>query len=310
MKQKTPSTLGLNCDLTIMALDNDKGRHFVARRCQYVHRNPQPCLNLGTGGLQLSTDAIIPNVTMSWVGMVGVEEEKKKKLQQKKASQRNVGEERKVTTEEGKPTEQKEGDPCQERAVPKTIKHCVSFAKRQFDLLFVGIPNQEEPLSMVRVRDWNECIVWARKLFDFCNESWVVDVKTLHPNASDSIYHGRALPDIVPFDPSDEIVQHFIGSAAILKAFANEEPQIEPALCETTRASFAAIALAASSLQLSLFDDVNKSRSRISAFEKDEDTNFHVEFIAACANLKACMFHVTPIICKLLQLFVVYVLKH
>jgi hypothetical protein len=284
MKQQTIPTLGANCDLTIMALDNDKGRHFVASRCQCVYRNPQPCLNLGTEGLHLSTDAIIPNVTMSWLGMIG------------------------HCREQIEPVEGKEGDPCQERAVPKTIKHCVSFAKRQFDLLFVGIPNQEEPLSMLRVRDWNECVVWARKLFDFCNESWVVDVKRRY-KASDSVYHGRALPDVVPFDPSDELVQHFIGSAAILKALANEEPQIEPTLTETNRASFAAIALAASTLQLNLSDDVNKSRSRISAFEKDEDKNFHVEFIAACANLKARMFHVTPIICKLLQMFVVYVLK-
>ena len=299
MKQGTPSTLGANCDLTIMAVDNDKARSFLARRCQYGYRNPQPCLNLGTEGLTLCTDAIIPNVTESWLGMAGFYHEPVDPVEG------NVGEETRVTTEGGKPTKPKEDNPCQERAVPKTINHCVSFAKRQFELLFAGLPNKEEPCSMVRVRDWDECIVWARKLFDYCNESWVAAVKREFPNASDSIYHGRALPDVVPFDPSDELVQQFIGSAAILKAFANDEPRIEPALSGKTSASFAAIALAASSLQLSLSDDENRSRSRISAFEKDDDSNFHVEFIAACANLKARMFHVTPIICKSLQLFVV-----
>ena len=93
MKQGTPSTLGANCDLTIMAVDNDKARSFLARRCQYWYRNPQPCLNLGTEGLMLTTDAIIPNVTDSWLGMAGFYREPVDPVEG------NVGEETRVTTE-------------------------------------------------------------------------------------------------------------------------------------------------------------------------------------------------------------------
>ena len=58
---------------------------------------------------------------------------------------------------------------------------------------------------------------------------------------------------------------------------------------------FAAIALASLSLQsVTLPEDVAKSPSRVTHFEKDDDNNFHVDFIAACANLKARMFHITP----------------
>jgi ubiquitin-activating enzyme E1 len=250
-----------------MALDSDEARSFVARRCQcgYRHGQPQPCLNLGTSGLSLSTDAIIPHATTSYQNMKG-------------------------------PSTAPQELHCQERTVPKTILHCVSLAKRQFELLFLGAPKDDEPLSLVTARDWSECIAWARRLFDWCNEAWVDDVKRDF-KASDSVWQGRALPDAVRFDDSDELVQQFVGAASLLKAAACGIQPLETSEQISTR--FAAIARAAASHHLTpLSDDVHKSLSLITHFEKDDDTNFHVDFIAACANLKARMFHITPAICE------------
>jgi molybdopterin/thiamine biosynthesis adenylyltransferase len=265
--ENTPSTFGANCDVTVMAVDSDVARSVVAQRCQYAFRQPQPCLNLGTSGLSLSTDSIIPHVTTSYSSMRA-------------------------------PSAAPQEMNCQERTVPRTIRHCISLAKRQFELLFVGLPKDEEPLSLTGVRDWNECVIWARMLFDWCNESWVEDVKRQWP-ASDPIWQGRALPRVVEFDHMDELVQQFVGSAAVLKSVA----------CRITAPAemrgqkndiFAAIAQAASTLPLArLTENAKKCVSSITCFEKDDDTNFHVDFVASCANLKARMFHVTPCTCKL-----------
>ena len=263
--ESTANTFGANCDLTITALDSQAARKFVAQRCQYGFSRPQPCLNLGTEGLKFSTDAIIPHVTTSYARMNPDHSAAAQELN------------------------------CQERTVPKTIRHCVSFAKRQFELLFAGLPNEEEPLSLLRVRDWKECVVWARMLFEWSNRAWVTDVKRDY-EASDTIWQGRALPDVVPFVDSDELVQQFVGAAAVLKAVSRG---IEPSR------NFAATAEEALHVQPSLDvpsspEDVDASRSLISHFEKDNDSNCHVDFVAACANLKARMFNIKPAICELL----------
>ena len=265
--ENTPSTFGSNCDVTIMALDSDVARSVVARRCQCVFRQPQPCLNLGTTGLSLSTDSIIPHITTTYSNMRG-------------------------------PSTAPQELNCQERTVPKTIHHCISLAKRQFELLFVGLPKDEEPLSLMDVCDWNECVVWARMLFDWCNESWVEDVKRQW-HASDPIWQGRALPDVVEFDHLDELVQEFIGSAAVLKSVASGIA-VPSEMNGQKKNAFAAIARAASSPEFArLTKNADKVVSRITHFEKDDDTNFHVDFVAACANLKARMFHITPQICEI-----------
>jgi hypothetical protein len=189
---------------------------------------------------------------------------------------------------------------CQEKAVPKTIRHCISSAKTQFELLFVELPKDDEPLSLVQVHSWDDCIVWARKLFDWCNSSWVEDIKRQF-DSRDAIWQGRALPDVVRFDASDEMVQQFVGAAAVLKATASGI--LPPETSDENSKRFADIAQVASSLHsVQLSEEVNKAPSRITHFEKDDDTNFHVDFIAASANLKARMFHITPAICELLCL--------
>jgi hypothetical protein len=263
--EQTPSSFGSNCDLTVMALDSAVARKCVARRCQVGFSLPQPVLNLGTMGLSLSTDAIIPHVTTTYANMAG-------------------------------PSTAPQELSCQERTVPKTMRHCVSLAKRQFELLFVGLPKEEEPLSLIPVRDWNECIVWARRLFDWCNQTWVEDIKGQY-HSSDSIWQGHALPDAVPFDHSDQLVQQFVGAAAVLKGAASGIELPKPS--DQKQDLFAAIALASPTLQsVTLPEDVARLPSRVTHFEKDDDNNFHVDFIAACANLKARMFHITPAICE------------
>jgi hypothetical protein len=262
--EKTPSTLGALCHLSIMALDNDEARNLVARRCQEGYRNPQPFLDLGTEGLRCSTGAYIPNATPTW------------KYKSKMPDEHSL--------------------PCQEKAVPKTIRHCVSFATQLFRSLFVDPLKDAGPLTFASVRDWNDCIIWARLLFDWSNKMWVEDVKHTY-SPSDSIWQGRRLPDVVPFDHLDELVQQFVGSAATLKAISNG---IQPGPREPKKSiHFASIALAASCSDSTLPDDVKmkQSRSHITKFEKDDDENFHVDFIAACANFRARMFHITPILC-------------
>ncbi len=263
--EKTPSSFGSDCDLTIMALDSAVARKCVARRCQVGFSRPQAVLNLGTTGLSFSTDVIIPHVTTTYANMAG-------------------------------PSTAPQELSCQEKTVPKTMRHCLSFAKEQFEWLFVGLPKKEQPLSLIPVRDWNECVVWARRLFDWYNQTWVEDIKEEF-DASDSIWQGRALPDAVPFDHSDELVQQFVGAAAVLKGVASG---IElPKSSDQKQDLFAAIALASLSFEsVALPEDVATLPSRVTHFEKDDDNNFHVDFIAACANLKARMFHIAPAICE------------
>ena len=263
-------TFACNCDLTIMALDSDAARRFVARRCQTAFWEPQPCLNLGTEGLRVSTDSIIPHVTTTYANTAGP-----------------------------LPPAGPRGLPCQERTVPETMRHCVSFAKIHFEHLFVGLPKEWEPLSLASARDWTECVAWARRLFDWCNATWVEDVKRQWPE-SDPLWHGcRALPRVVEFDHRDELVQQFVGAAAALKSVAGGI-EVPPKFRGEKSLMFAAVAEAAASLQSAeLSGDIDRSASRITHFEKDDDTNFHVDFVASCANLKARMFHIMPPICKL-----------
>ncbi|KEZ41026.1 Ubiquitin-activating enzyme E1 1 [Scedosporium apiospermum] len=300
------------------ALDNVASRQYVDQRCVFFHK---PLLESGTLGTKGNTQVVIPLVTESY-------------------------------SSSHDPPE-KEFPMCLVRSFPYRIEHTIAWAKEHiFEPNFVQGPltvnnyltqpnfiqnslkqggNQLQVLRTVRdnlttdrPRTFEDCIAWARLLFE---KLFVNDIQQLLYNfPKDATTSGgtpfwsapKRAPDPLKFDPSNPTHSGFIEAAANLHAFnynikspGNNKDLYVRELDNVIVPDFvpdANVKIQANDSEPdpsteSGFDDEGEIQKIISAipaaselsgfqlvpveFEKDDDTNYHIDFITACSNLRA-----------------------
>lgn len=201
------------------ALDNVEARTYVDRRCVFFRK---PLLESGTLGTKGNTQVVLPHLTESY------------------------------SSSQDPP--EKEFPMCTIRSFPNRIEHTIAWSKEyMFEKCFVKAPqtvnlyltqpnflettfkqggNQKETLETIRnfltterPRTFEDCIAWARMLFEteFANKVQ----QLLYNFPKDTTTSGGTLfwsgpkraPDALKFDPNNPTHFGFIVSAANLHAF-------------------------------------------------------------------------------------------
>ncbi|EXK31940.1 ubiquitin-activating enzyme E1 [Fusarium oxysporum f. sp. melonis 26406] len=208
-----------NLDGVTNALDNVEARTYVDRRCVFFQK---PLLESGTLGTKGNTQVVLPHLTESY------------------------------SSSQDPP--EKEFPMCTIRSFPNKIDHTIAWAKEyMFEKLFVKAPqtvnlyltqpqfiensmkqggNQKETLETIRnyltterPRTFEDCIAWARQLFETEFSNKIQQLLYNFPKDSETssgtpFWSGpKRAPDALKFDPNNPSHFGFIVAAANLHAF-------------------------------------------------------------------------------------------
>lgn len=208
-----------NLDGVTNALDNVEARTYVDRRCIFFQK---PLLESGTLGTKGNTQVVLPHITESY------------------------------SSSQDPP--EKEFPMCTIRSFPNRIEHTIAWSKEyMFEKLFVKAPqtvnlyltqpnflestlkqggNQKETLETIlnyltteRPRTFEDCIAWARRLFETEFANKIQQLLYNFPKDSETssgtpFWSGpKRAPDALKFDPNNPTHFGFIVAAANLHAF-------------------------------------------------------------------------------------------
>ncbi|TQV91455.1 ubiquitin-activating enzyme E1 1 [Cordyceps javanica] len=306
------------------ALDNVEARTYVDRRCIFYRK---PLLESGTLGTKGNTQVILPNMTESY------------------------------SSSQDPP--EKEFPMCTIRSFPNRIEHTIAWAKEHmFERCFVNAPqtvnlyltqpdfltttlqqggNQKETLENIRdyltadrPRTFEDCIAWARNLFEVEFANKIQQLLYNFPKDSTTssgmpFWSGaKRAPDALKFDANNPTHFGFIVAAANLHAFnynikspGNDksiylrelENVIVPDFSPDSRVKIQADDKEPDpnkdiptdedelqSLTASLPSPSSLAGFKLQPvdFEKDDDSNHHIDFITACSNLRAENYKIEP----------------
>ncbi|QPC72802.1 hypothetical protein HYE68_003554 [Fusarium pseudograminearum] len=329
-----------NLDGVTNALDNVEARTYVDRRCVFFQK---PLLESGTLGTKGNTQVVLPHLTESY------------------------------SSSQDPP--EKEFPMCTIRSFPNKIDHTIAWSKEyMFEKLFVKAPqtvnlyltqpqfiesslkqggNHKETLETIRnyltterPRTFEDCIAWARQLFESEFSNKIQQLLYNFPKDSETssgtpFWSGpKRAPDALKFDSNNPSHFGFIVAAANLHAFNYNikspgtdksiylrelENVIVPDFTPDSNVKIQAddkepvvstptldqgSALTDTQEAESSFDDNDEikkladglpSPSSLSGFqlvpvdfEKDDDSNHHIDFITACSNLRAENYKIEP----------------
>ncbi|KAK2675756.1 Ubiquitin/SUMO-activating enzyme E1 [Fusarium oxysporum f. sp. vasinfectum] len=255
---------------------------------------------------------------------------------------------------------EKEFPMCTIRSFPNKIDHTIAWAKEyMFEKLFVKAPqtvnlyltqpqfiensmkqggNQKETLETIRnyltterPRTFEDCIAWARQLFETEFSNKIQQLLYNFPKDSETssgtpFWSGpKRAPDALKFDPNNPSHFGFIVAAANLHAFNYNikspgtdrsiylrelDNVIVPDFTPSSNVKIQADDKEPVEPESSNFDDNDEiekltaslpSPSSLSGFqlvpvdfEKDDDSNHHIDFITACSNLRAENYKIEP----------------
>ncbi|KAK6224721.1 ubiquitin-activating enzyme e1 [Colletotrichum tabaci] len=309
------------------ALDNVEARTYVDRRCVFFRK---PLLESGTLGTKGNTQVVLPHLTESY------------------------------SSSQDPP--EKEFPMCTVKSFPNKIEHTIAWSKdHMFENLFITSPSTvnlyltqpnyvestlkqggsakltletlRDYLTTDRPRTFEDCIAWARILFEkeFNNKIQ----QLLYNFPKDSVTSSgtpfwsgpKRAPEPLKFNPNDPTHFAFIVSAANLHAFNYNikspgtskdiylrelenviVPEFSPAEGVKIQANENDPDPNAEAGQTSSFDDNDELQNIISSlpspnelagfqlqpvdFEKDDDSNHHIDFITACSNLRAANYKI------------------
>ncbi|KKA27557.1 hypothetical protein TD95_002401 [Thielaviopsis punctulata] len=299
------------------ALDNVAARQYVDQRCVFFRK---PLLESGTLGTKGNTQVVLPNITESY-------------------------------SSSHDPPE-KEFPMCLVRSFPYRIEHTIAWAKEHiFEPHFVQRPqtvnmyltqadyiekamqqggnqinvlkNIRDSLTVDRPRTFEDCIAWARLLFE---KLFVNDVQQLlftfpkdATTSSGTPFWSppKRAPDALKFDATNATHLGFVIAAANLHAFnydikspGNDKDfylrELENVIVPDFSPS-SSVKIQADESEpdpnANAFSDENEVKNVIDSipqpselsgyqltpveFEKDDDSNYHIDFITACSNLRA-----------------------
>ncbi|KAH7198213.1 uncharacterized protein B0J16DRAFT_330032 [Fusarium flagelliforme] len=314
-----------NLDGVTNALDNVEARTYVDRRCVFFQK---PLLESGTLGTKGNTQVVLPHLTESY------------------------------SSSQDPP--EKEFPMCTIRSFPNKIDHTIAWAKEyMFEKLFVKAPqtvnlyltqpqfienslkqggNHKETLETIRnyltterPRTFEDCIAWARQLFESEFSNKIQQLLYNFPKDSTTstgtpFWSGpKRAPDALKFDPNNPSHFGFIVAAANLHAFNYNikspgtdksiylrelENVIVPDFTPDSNVKIQADDKEPVEPEASNFDDDDESKKLADAlpspsslsgfqlvpvdFEKDDDSNHHIDFITACSNLRAENYKIEP----------------
>ncbi|MBZ3871803.1 Ubiquitin-like modifier-activating enzyme 6 [Sciurus carolinensis] len=254
-------------DIIITALDNVEARRYVDSRCLASLR---PLLDSGTMGTKGHTEVIIPHLTESY------------------NSHRDPPEE--------------EIPFCTLKSFPAAIEHTIQWARDKFESSFSHKPSlfnkfwqtyvsAEEVLQKIqsgqslegcfqvikllnrRPRNWSQCVELARLKFEkYFNH------KDL---SADALVNILSEVKIQEFKPSNKVVQ---------TDETARKPDHVPISSEDERNAIFQLEKAISSNEATKSD----LQMAVLSFEKDDDSNGHIDFITAASNLRAKMYSIEP----------------
>ena len=299
------------------ALDNVDARQYVDRRCVFFHK---PLLESGTLGTKGNTQVVLPRITESY-----------------SSSQ--------------DPPEQSFPQ-CTLKSFPNKIEHTIAWAKEKFHSYFVGPPETvnlyltqsnyletglkqsgNELGGLETLRDFlvtekplnfDDCIVWARRMFEKEYNNAISQLLYNFPKDSltssgVAFWSGpKRAPTPLQFDANDSTHLGYVVSAANLHAFnygiksgnvdkshyakvANNViiPEFNPDPNVKIQADDKEPDPNAGG-QMSDEDELKTIVKQLPSpktlsgfklepveFEKDDDTNHHIDFITAASNLRA-----------------------
>eukprot|EP00775_Hariotina_reticulata_P006408 gene6408-6639_t len=277
-------------DLVVNALDNVNARLYVDSRCVYYCK---PLLESGTLGPKCNTQMVIPRTT------------------------ENYGASR-------DPPE-KSAPMCTVHSFPHNIDHCLTWARSEFEGLLEKGPSEanayladpakyadsvktsddaaaREALSKVvevlvadKVSSFDDCIAWARLKFqDYFHDRIAQLTYTFPEDAITSTgapfwSAPKRFPRPVKFDAADPAQAGFVQAAAILKAEANN-PTPSAAMDDDS-----VIDRMVQRLQEATQGLPAGFKLQPVQFEKDDDTNYHMDVIAGLANMRARNYSVPEV---------------
>ncbi|KAH6895639.1 hypothetical protein B0T10DRAFT_478533 [Thelonectria olida] len=305
-----------NLDGVTNALDNVEARTYVDRRCVFFRK---PLLESGTLGTKGNTQVVLPHLTESY------------------------------SSSQDPP--EKEFPMCTIRSFPNRIEHTIAWAKEyMFERCFVKAPqtvnlyltqpnflestlkqggNQKDTLETIRnyltterPRTFEDCIAWARRLFETEYSNKIQQLlynfpKDVETSTGTPFWSGpKRAPDALKFNPENPTHLGFVIAGANLHAFNYDikSPGTDKAIYLRELENVIVPDFAPDSNVKIQADDKDPdpnadtnddddldqltaslpSPSTLSGFqlvpvdfEKDDDSNHHIDFITACSNLRA-----------------------
>uniref|UniRef100_A0A8C4MHJ6 E1 ubiquitin-activating enzyme n=1 Tax=Equus asinus asinus TaxID=83772 RepID=A0A8C4MHJ6_EQUAS len=262
-------------DIIITALDNVEARRYVDSRCL---ANLRPLLDSGTMGTKGHTEVIVPHLTESY------------------NSHRDPPEE--------------EIPFCTLKSFPAAIEHTIQWARDKFESSFSHkpslfnkfwqtYPSAEEVLQKIqtghslegcfqvikllsrRPRNWSQCIELARLKFEkYFNHK--VSLFWQSPKSFICILHCIGCDNINGYI--------YIYLKVVQTDETARKPDHVPISSEDERNAIFQLEKAISSNEATTSD----LQMAVLSFEKDDDSNGHIDFITAASNLRAKMYSIEP----------------
>ncbi|KEH27996.1 ubiquitin activating enzyme E1 [Medicago truncatula] len=266
-----------NLSIVINALDNVNARLYVDQRCLSFQK---PLLESETLGATCKTQVAIPHLTENYSA--------------------------------SREPREKQAPMCTVHSFPHNIDHCLTWARSEFEGLLEKTPsevnaylsnpseytNAMRKVGYAQARDnlervlecldkekceaFEDCITWARLKFEdyFANRMKQLAF-TFPEDAATSTGAPKRFPRPLQFSSSDSSHLQFLMAASILRAETFDE--------KATSLS------TADDVVDDLKDKLEKLRSNLPLgfrmkpihFEKDDDTNYHMDVIAGLANMRA-----------------------
>jgi ubiquitin-activating enzyme E1 len=305
-------------DLVVNALDTWSARLYVDSRCVEFRK---PLLESGTLGATGHTQIIVPHMTLNF-GAVRIQKE--------------------VAVPS-----------CTIHHFPHSIQHTMTWAREQFDTLFVSSPEDLnrhtiDPMYMLQLLERMpktgqvevlrrllrikglaqrhptllHCVQEARCMFEewFCSE--IKQLLVTHPADKLDEDGGRfwapprRAPVPIEFDFANPLHVAFITATTglliarhrVVDQAAVERSQVLTALGHVEQVSFPPVVevmddsreAARLASELGVGSAANNNNALLfnlqaTKFEKDDDTNHHVDFLHCVANLRAINYGITPI---------------
>ncbi|KAJ1668022.1 E1 ubiquitin-activating protein [Coemansia sp. RSA 1646] len=312
-----------NIDMVTNALDNVETRRYVDRRCVFYKK---PLLESGTLGTKGNTQVVVPYLTESYSASSDPPEKTIPMCTLKNfpnAIEHTIQWARDLFAGMFvQPAENVNAYLTTPDYVETSLSQVGEFEKQQTLTSIRDYLSTDKPLT------FDDCIVWARKRFEELYSNAIRQLLFNFPK--DSLTNTgqpfwsppKRSPDAVVFDASNSLHIDFIISAANLHAFnyglkgsADREHAKEVAAAvkvpEFTPKSGVKIQAnendtdnatndadvdidSISAIISSLPDPASLAGVRLvpADFEKDDDTNFHIDFITAASNLRAVNYDI------------------
>uniref|UniRef100_A0A8C5TZL5 E1 ubiquitin-activating enzyme n=1 Tax=Malurus cyaneus samueli TaxID=2593467 RepID=A0A8C5TZL5_9PASS len=283
-------------DVIVTALDNVEARRYIDSRCV---ANLRPLIDSGTMGTKGHTEVIVPHLTESY------------------NSHRDPPEE--------------EIPFCTLKSFPAAIEHTIQWARDKFESSFSHkpslfnkfwqtYPSAEEVLQRIksgeslegcfhvvktlsrRPRSWTQCVELARVKFEkyFSHKA----LQLLHSFPLDTRLKDGSLfwqsPKRPPFPVKFEfhdpfscilLLKHCTHLQVVQTDETARKPDHIPVSSEDERNAI--FQLEKSILSNEALETADLQMKPIS-FEKDDDSNGHIDFITAASNLRAKMYNIDP----------------